>query len=118
MPACWRSTSGGRPAKWYRRTPGEISYSVPERRYALAATLLARAVERAADGRTGMAEALREVARAYGRDIGRGLTAAGGRRSLRRRRYRGALTGRPAGGPGPPDRPALDLADLPALTQA
>lgn len=76
----------GRPAKWYRRAAGEISVSLPERRYGLAATLLARAVERAADGTVGVGDALGEVARQHGHEIGRGLQKAGDGSSAARRR--------------------------------
>src|SRR3954452_24408232 len=38
----------GRPAKLYRRAPGEVSVSVPPRRYALLAEILAEAVGRGA----------------------------------------------------------------------
>ncbi|MGH9045897.1 MAG: helix-turn-helix transcriptional regulator [Acidimicrobiales bacterium] len=68
----------GRPAKWYSRAEGEIAVSVPERRYSLAASLLARAVERAAVGEVGVAAALADVAREHGHEIGRALGAAGG----------------------------------------
>ena len=60
----------GRPAKWYFRAGGEISLSVPERHYDLAAALLAQAVESATDESVPVAEALREVAGEYGRSIG------------------------------------------------
>jgi len=60
----------GRPAKLYRRAAGEITLSVPERHYELAALLLARAVEDAADGSVLVTDALRAVAREYGRTIG------------------------------------------------
>jgi len=60
----------GRPAKLYRRTRAEITLSVPERHYEVAALLLARAVEMAADGSVAVADALRVVARQYGRTIG------------------------------------------------
>jgi predicted ArsR family transcriptional regulator len=60
----------GRPAKMYRRAPGEITLSVPERHYDLAALLLARALEEATDGSVSVTDALRAVARAYGRMIG------------------------------------------------
>jgi predicted ArsR family transcriptional regulator len=61
----------GRPAKWYRRAPGEISVSVPERHYGLAAELLARAVERAGEGASDLdiGDLLADVARAYGHDL-------------------------------------------------
>ena len=65
----------GRPAKWYRRASGELTVSVPERRYVLAAELLARAVERV-DGVAGdlpIGDLLADVARMHGHDIGRDL---------------------------------------------
>ena len=81
----------GRPAKWYRRAPGELTVSVPERRYALAAELLARAVEQADGGARDLpiGDLLADVARVHGHDIGRDL--------------RPSPTGAPAGDP----RPAL-----------
>ena len=69
----------GRPAKLYRRAAGEIALSVPERHYDLAAQLLARAVEYAADGSVPVAEALRSVAREHGRSIGARLHPLEGR---------------------------------------
>jgi len=66
----------GRPAKWYRRAAGEINLSIPERRYGLAAALLARAVERSAGGTVGVTEALRDVAREHGQQIARALRLA------------------------------------------
>jgi predicted ArsR family transcriptional regulator len=60
----------GRPAKLYRRAAAEITLSVPERHYEVAALLLARAVEKAADGSVTVADALRAVAREYGHTIG------------------------------------------------
>jgi predicted ArsR family transcriptional regulator len=62
----------GRPAKWYRRAAGEFNLSIPERRYGLAAALLARAVERS----VGVTEALRDVAREHGQQIARALRLA------------------------------------------
>ncbi|HKV70400.1 MAG TPA: hypothetical protein VJN62_04090, partial [Gemmatimonadales bacterium] len=53
LTASYRRRSGrtgpgaGRPAKVYARAPGEITLSLPERRYELAARLLARAVAKA-----------------------------------------------------------------------
>lgn len=60
----------GRPSKLYRRAGGEISVSIPPRRYELAGELLAAAVEEA--DRTGGAvrEALATIATATGRDLG------------------------------------------------
>jgi predicted ArsR family transcriptional regulator len=40
----------GRPAKLYRRSPREVSVSLPHRRYDLAAEVLADAIERSLDG--------------------------------------------------------------------
>jgi predicted ArsR family transcriptional regulator len=58
----------GRPAKLYARAPGEISLSLPERRYELAARLLARAVAKAPG--TAAARAVEGAASAYGRALG------------------------------------------------
>jgi len=68
----------GRPAKWYRRAPGEIAVSVPERHYDLAAELLARAVERAGEGAADLdiEDLLADVARAHGRDLARRFRSA------------------------------------------
>ncbi len=70
----------GRPAKWYRRAAGEINVSIPERRYVLAAALLAHAVERAIGGVVGVDEALRNVAREQGYEIGKLLDRTGSER--------------------------------------
>ena len=48
----------GRPAKLYRRAEGEVSVSLPDRRYDLAARLLAGAVDEATRTGTPVAEAL------------------------------------------------------------
>lgn len=60
----------GRPSKLYRRAGGEISVSIPPRRYELAGDLLAAAVEEA--DRTGGAvrEALETIATTTGRELG------------------------------------------------
>ncbi len=62
----------GRPAKWYSRTPGELTVSVPERHYKLAARLLAEAAERS-DASLPMAEALRQTVHQHGRALGMDL---------------------------------------------
>ncbi|MGH9115821.1 MAG: helix-turn-helix transcriptional regulator [Acidimicrobiales bacterium] len=69
----------GRPAKWYRRGGGEVTVSLPERRYNLAASILAEAVERAAGGEVPVATAVAEVARQHGRQIGSTVRWGGGR---------------------------------------
>lgn len=62
----------GRPAKLYRRAPGEISVSVPERHYDLAAKLLVTAVDRAARGEGTVIEALADAAHQAGTQLGDG----------------------------------------------
>jgi predicted ArsR family transcriptional regulator len=56
----------GRPAKLYRRAPGEVSVSVPPRRYAVVAEVLAEAVERAGAGGEELPGAVRAAARSAG----------------------------------------------------
>lgn len=56
----------GRPAKLYRRAGQEVSVSLPERRYALVARLLADAVARAEADGIAPGEAARLVAREHG----------------------------------------------------
>jgi predicted ArsR family transcriptional regulator len=67
----------GRPAKFYRRATQDLDFSVPERRYDLAAAILAQAVSDATSQSIPVDEALRQAAREYGRVIGAGLGAAG-----------------------------------------
>src|SRR5215213_5307781 len=68
----------GRPAKLYRRAPGEITVSVPPRDYELAARLLAATVEAVDD--EPVRAALGTVAKATGRAMGADIRA--GRESL------------------------------------
>ena len=63
----------GRPAKLYRRAPGEITVSVPPRDYELVARLLAAAVDAANDEPVGTA--LTSVARTTGRAMGADVRA-------------------------------------------
>jgi predicted ArsR family transcriptional regulator len=67
----------GRPTKFYRRPERELDFSVPERRYDLAAAILAQAVSDARERTVPVDEALREAARDFGRVIGAGLGDAG-----------------------------------------
>ncbi len=73
----------GRPSKLYRRAPTRIDLSLPQRRYELAAQVLAAAV-----GDTGAGnglEALRHAARDRGRQMGKDqIPGSGGRRPLER----------------------------------
>ncbi|UWF77240.1 MULTISPECIES: helix-turn-helix transcriptional regulator [Microbacterium] len=65
----------GRPSKLYRRVAETIAVSLPERRYDLVGHLLARAIERADEGRP-VVEAVGEVAREEGRRAGATASAA------------------------------------------
>jgi predicted ArsR family transcriptional regulator len=56
----------GRPAKFYRRSEDELGFSVPERRYDLAAAILARALEDAKTESVSVDAALRAAAHDYG----------------------------------------------------
>jgi predicted ArsR family transcriptional regulator len=60
----------GRPSKLYRRSPGEIAVSLPERRYSLLGTILAAGVDRARAGASDVDTAVRDVAREAGRVAG------------------------------------------------
>ncbi len=60
----------GRPAKLYRRADREVAFSIPERHYDVAASLLAQALLDACEQSVPAADALRAVACDYGRAIG------------------------------------------------
>lgn len=81
----------GRPAKLYRRGTREVSASVPERRYDLAGSLLATAIDEA--GRTGVpiADCVSASARAAGRRIGEEAVDATGELKPREARRRAVL---------------------------
>jgi predicted ArsR family transcriptional regulator len=64
-----RGPGAGRPAKLYRRAERQVAVSLPERRYDLAARLLARAVERAADEGTPVRTAVAQAAAEEGRRL-------------------------------------------------
>jgi predicted ArsR family transcriptional regulator len=64
-----RGPGAGRPAKYYRRDERELDFSVPERRYDLAAAILARAVSDAASESIPVDIALHAAAGDYGRII-------------------------------------------------
>jgi predicted ArsR family transcriptional regulator len=65
----------GRPAKLYRRAAGEISVSVPERHYDLAAKLLVTAVDRAARSEGNVIQALKEAAHEAGGRLAEGAAS-------------------------------------------
>jgi predicted ArsR family transcriptional regulator len=60
----------GRPAKFYRPTTEDVSFSVPPREYELAGRLLAEAVTVAEREEVPVSRALRDVARTVGRSLG------------------------------------------------
>ena len=80
----------GRPAKLYRRADTEIAPSVPERQYDIAALLLAEAVEAAIDGSVPVVDAVRNVARSYGKQIGASVSSP---RKLSQKKRVAQLTG-------------------------
>lgn len=70
----------GRPAKRYRRSKGELSVSLPERRYDLAGRVMAQAIATATKTGSPVAAALHEAAAVEGRQLGDRFTARLGRR--------------------------------------
>ena len=60
----------GRPAKLYRRSPGEVTVSLPERHYDLAGRLLAGAIEASLRDGTPVVAALQSGAQSFGSGLG------------------------------------------------
>src|SRR5436190_14959121 len=75
----------GRPAKLYAPATGEVAVTVPARDYELAAGLFADAAE--ADGSGRVAGAVRETARARGRELGESRRGAALGKALGERGY-------------------------------
>jgi predicted ArsR family transcriptional regulator len=73
----------GRPAKLYRRADAEIVVSLPERRYEIAARVMADALVAATGGR--LPRELAAAARAAGRSVGEAARRVAGPRPGRRR---------------------------------
>jgi predicted ArsR family transcriptional regulator len=67
----------GRPSKLYRRSARQVSVTLPERRYDLAGTILARAVEDAASDRKPVLDAVAGAARNAGRSLAAEVRAGG-----------------------------------------
>jgi predicted ArsR family transcriptional regulator len=67
----------GRPAKLYRRAPGEVSVSLPPRHYDLLSRILATAVARSATSPSPVAELALEVARTEGESFGAAVRGPG-----------------------------------------
>jgi predicted ArsR family transcriptional regulator len=59
----------GRPAKLYRRSPGAVAVSVPERRYEVVGRVLARAITEARGDDARLVEDVNVAARAVGHDL-------------------------------------------------
>lgn len=84
----FRRTSGktgpgaGRPSKFYRRAEREVEVALPPRRYALAGSLMARAIAAAGRGAMPVAAALQEEARAAGLRLGAAAATGSSRRDL------------------------------------
>jgi predicted ArsR family transcriptional regulator len=74
----------GRPAKLYRRAEGELSVSLPARRYDLAAQLLAAAVNQATRTGTPVGDTLTGVATDRGHELGDRARELAGKRPSRR----------------------------------
>ncbi len=79
----------GRPSKLYRRSAMELAVSLPDRRYELAARILATAVD--AGGARKTQAVLTQVARGIGERIGEEAKARAGNRPGRKRRLAGAM---------------------------
>lgn len=74
----------GRPAKLYRRTDVEVAVSIPPRRYEAAAEVFAEGIARLAD--PAAIDAVADVARERGTDLGLEACRVAGPRPSRRRR--------------------------------
>jgi predicted ArsR family transcriptional regulator len=66
-----RGPGAGRPAKLYRRASDEIAVSLPERRYDLAGTLMAQAIDNSTREGTSVVTALHAAAARFGAALGR-----------------------------------------------
>jgi predicted ArsR family transcriptional regulator len=70
----------GRPAKLYRRAPGTVAVSLPERHYETAAKLFAETLERLGHGpEEGPPDELRDAAHEIGEEMGASAAVAAGR---------------------------------------
>jgi predicted ArsR family transcriptional regulator len=109
-----RGPGAGRPAKLYRRADGELSVSLPARRYDLAARLLASAVGEAVQTGSAVAEALTGIATAHGRRLADRVGELVGKRPSRRAVRDAALIVLAEEGYEPrPDGPDIRLANCP-----
>jgi predicted ArsR family transcriptional regulator len=72
-----RGPGAGRPTKLYRRSAREVSVTLPPRRYDLAGTLMARAIESAARLGTPVLGAVEQEAARLGRELAASVGARG-----------------------------------------
>jgi predicted ArsR family transcriptional regulator len=82
----------GRPAKLYRRAEGELSVSLPDRRYDLAARMLAGAVNEATRTGIPVSQALTRISTERGRRLGDRARELAGKRASRRALIDAAVT--------------------------
>jgi predicted ArsR family transcriptional regulator len=73
-----RGPGAGRPTKLYRRSARQVSVSLPERRYDLAAQLMARAIDDSTRNGTAVLDTLHRVAAELGVTLGKAARAAAG----------------------------------------
>ena len=85
-----RGPGAGRPSKLYRRAEREVTVTLPERHYELAAQILAGAVEEAAKDDTPVLEAVQRAAATTGERLGAAAAATG---TPRKRESRDSLGG-------------------------
>ena len=96
----------GRPAKLYRRGSRDVTVSLPDRRYEVAAAVMADAMEHM--GRSPL-DALETSARAAGRAVGEDARKAAGRRPGRRRARAALLDTLRQRGYGPREAPSGEI---------
>jgi predicted ArsR family transcriptional regulator len=80
-----RGPGAGRPTKLYRRSSRQLSVTLPERRYDLAAHFMASAIDNAIAGSVAVTDALNEAAAQWGRTVGDKARADTGPRPGRER---------------------------------
>jgi predicted ArsR family transcriptional regulator len=80
-----RGPGAGRPTKLYRRSSRQLSVTLPERRYDLAAHLLASAIDNVTADGTTISDSLKVAAADWGRAVGDQTRAAAGPRADRKR---------------------------------
>ena len=80
-----RGPGAGRPTKLYRRSPRQLSVTLPERRYDLVAQLMARAIEHATAADSTVTDAVHAAATDWGQTVGDRVRAEAGTRPSRER---------------------------------